>query len=224
LLDWMCFCDVGRALNDVWSNILENMGLDSHHVKTIVRSSQENRETMVTVFARFTGIGLAKISLEGTKWTSEFFKDHILREIYQGLCASWRVECLARLTLHSDNAPVQNARCVSERSREYRLIRLVHPPYAPDRAPCASFCLVICESNWSNQHRARQMSSRMCSCDDANDRGCGEGDFTRCFWELAKAVGDMNPESWKLLLVSLSWIRREINDLTRGNGRARVLI
>jgi hypothetical protein len=40
------------------------------------------------------------------------------------------------VTLHDDNAPVHYAMRVSEKVSDERFIRLVHPPYSPDRAPC----------------------------------------------------------------------------------------
>jgi hypothetical protein len=89
---------------------------------------------MVTVFFGVNGRGLVKILPEGTKLTSEHFKDPVLQEIYQGSRGSWRLGRPTHLTVHDDNAPLHHARRVSKRLREDGFIRLVHPSDSPDRA------------------------------------------------------------------------------------------
>jgi hypothetical protein len=75
----------------------------------------------------------------GTKLTSEYFKDQVLREIYQISHGNWRLGRLTRLTIHYNYARVQNVRNVSERLKEYGFVQLVHPPSLPDLAPCDFF-------------------------------------------------------------------------------------
>jgi hypothetical protein len=77
------YLTTGDESRIVYDQIFSKMlALDRDHVETIVGFTHENRETMVTVFAGVNGIGLVKISPEGTKRTSEFFKDQIRQESY----------------------------------------------------------------------------------------------------------------------------------------------
>jgi hypothetical protein len=94
---------------------------------------------MVTALFGVNSIGLVKILPEGTKLTSACFKDAVLRQIYDEYCGSSSLDCPTRLTLHSHNASVPNATGVAERLGDYGFVRLVHPPYSLDLAPCDFF-------------------------------------------------------------------------------------
>jgi histone-lysine N-methyltransferase SETMAR len=94
---------------------------------------------MVTALFGVNGIGLVKILPEGTRLASGYFKDEVLRQISDESCDSSDLDCATPLTLHDDNAPVHNARRVAERLAEYGFVRLLHPPYSPDLAPCNFF-------------------------------------------------------------------------------------
>jgi hypothetical protein len=83
--------------------------LNRGHVDAIVRPSHQSRKTMVTAFFGVNGIGLVKILPEGMKLTSRYFKDEILRQIYEGSCGSSDLDFPTPLTLHHDNALVHIA-------------------------------------------------------------------------------------------------------------------
>jgi hypothetical protein len=83
---------------------------------------------MLTAFFGVNGIGLVKILSEGTKLTLGYFKDEILRQIYEESCGSSDLDYPTSLALHYDNAPVHNARWIAERLAEYGFVRLFHPP------------------------------------------------------------------------------------------------
>jgi histone-lysine N-methyltransferase SETMAR len=103
---------------------------------------------MVTSFFGVNGIGLVKILPEGTKLTSGYFKDEVLRQIYEESCGSSDLDCPTSLTLHYDNAPVQNASGFAERLAEYEFVQFVHPPYSPDLAPCDFFLFGYLREQW----------------------------------------------------------------------------
>jgi histone-lysine N-methyltransferase SETMAR len=97
---------------------------------------------MVTAFFGVNSIGLVKILREGTKLTPGYFKDEILRQIYEKSCGSSHPDCPILLTLHYHNAPVHKAKWISERLAESEFVRLVHSPYSADLAPCDFFLFV----------------------------------------------------------------------------------
>jgi hypothetical protein len=106
----------GDELEMMYDQIpLKMLTLDRDHIDTILRPSHQSRKTMITVFFGVNGISLVKILSESMKLPSEYFKDQVLREIYQGLHGSWWPGRLTHLTLHYDDAPVHNSRGVSER-------------------------------------------------------------------------------------------------------------
>jgi hypothetical protein len=55
--------------------------LDRNHVHAIVRLCHQSRKTMATAFSGVSGFGLVKILTEGTKRSSGYFKDEVLRQI-----------------------------------------------------------------------------------------------------------------------------------------------
>jgi 2-polyprenyl-3-methyl-5-hydroxy-6-metoxy-1,4-benzoquinol methylase len=58
--------------------------LNRDDADAIIWSSHESRKTMAMVFFGVNGRGFVKILPEGTKLTSEYFKDQVLQEISQG--------------------------------------------------------------------------------------------------------------------------------------------
>jgi hypothetical protein len=74
--------------------------LNRDHIDAIIRLSHQSRKTMVTVVCGANDRGLVRVLPEGTRLTSEYFKDQVLREICQGSRGSWRLGRPTPLMLH----------------------------------------------------------------------------------------------------------------------------
>jgi hypothetical protein len=134
--------------------------LDRDHVDAIVRPSHQSRKTMVTVFFGASGIGLVKILPEGTKLTSGYFKDEVLRQIYDESCGSSDLNCPTPLTLHDDNATIYNARGSQKDWQSASSFDLFIPHAHRIWHRATSSDLAIFKNNRCSQHRACQRSSR----------------------------------------------------------------
>jgi hypothetical protein len=64
---------------------------DQGHVDAILRLSHQSRKATAVVFFGVNGRDLVKILPEGTKLTSEYFKDRVLQKIYHGSHSSWQL-------------------------------------------------------------------------------------------------------------------------------------
>jgi hypothetical protein len=134
--------------------------LDRDHVDAVVRSSHQSRKTMVTAFFGVDDIGLVKILPDGTKLTSGYFKDEVLRQIYQESYASSDLDCPIPLTVHGDNASVTMPR---ESQKDWQStgsfdMSIPHTHRMSHRA--ISSDLAIFGNHRSSQHIARKRSSK----------------------------------------------------------------
>jgi histone-lysine N-methyltransferase SETMAR len=107
-------------------------------VEEVQRPTHKQAKTMVTIF--FNGRGGWTIDLlpKGTKMNSSYFVDNVLQGAIRYAAATRRPGDPA-VKLHFDNAPIHNTKRAMDCLKDWKMVRIEHPPYSPDLAPCDFF-------------------------------------------------------------------------------------
>jgi histone-lysine N-methyltransferase SETMAR len=104
---------------------------DQEDPPTIQRQTINSRKTMLTVVRNPHGFHLVSLLSKGQKWTSQYYIDHILPEIYTLRDARDR----RKSVVHAYSARPHVAKRVKQYLEDNNLKSAPHPPYSPDLAP-----------------------------------------------------------------------------------------
>jgi histone-lysine N-methyltransferase SETMAR len=123
-----------------WDNGIRGMwAMDRDHVDPSVKHMISSRKTMVSVYFSRRGIVSLEFLPQGQTYNSQFFTDTVLASIDNKLAETRPKKRSKGAHLHVDNARPHTARASVQRIAELGLIRVPHPPYSPDIAPCDFF-------------------------------------------------------------------------------------
>jgi hypothetical protein len=103
------------------------------------RTSHQAQETMLTVFFNGSGLNLIDILPQNRKMNGQYFAENIVPSLVS-VCSPDGRRCPPRkYSVHVDNAPIENSKCVTEKLMEEGLKRMPHPASSPDLSPCDFF-------------------------------------------------------------------------------------
>jgi histone-lysine N-methyltransferase SETMAR len=108
-------------------------------VEQIQRKTHHENKTMFTIFFNGTGEYFIDILPQGQTMNGQYFADHVIKPLARVCYPEGRKSHERRVDLHFDNAPIHRTKIVLETIRECELLRIEHPPYSPDLAPCDFF-------------------------------------------------------------------------------------
>lgn len=95
-----------------------------------------SKKSMITIFFGLRGIILVNVLKKGKKFNSS----HLVNEIFPSLSnaiSKWRPKIgLKGIHIHMDNAKSHTSKKTMDEISKYQMIRLPHPAYSPDIAPC----------------------------------------------------------------------------------------
>jgi histone-lysine N-methyltransferase SETMAR len=94
---------------------------------------------MIAVFFGVETIALLAVLHQGSKVTSAYFWEHILRELAVQKYPRGRKPSSPHHILHFKNMPVHNTEEIKRTHQKCEFLRLEQPPYSPDLSPCDFF-------------------------------------------------------------------------------------
>lgn len=94
------------------------------------------QKTMITVFFGYRGIVLIKMLPKDKRFNSQYMVDDILPSLEEKVIRYRPKSGLKGIKLHIDNARSHNSKMTMQSISNYKIVRIPHPPYSPDIAPC----------------------------------------------------------------------------------------
>ena len=95
-----------------------------------------SQKTMLTVFFGYRGIVLIKILPNGKRFNSQYMVEEILPSLEQKVLKFRPKSGLKGIKLNLDNARAHNSKLTMQKISNYNIMRIPHPVYSPDIAPC----------------------------------------------------------------------------------------
>jgi histone-lysine N-methyltransferase SETMAR len=108
-------------------------------LEEIERGSHFKQKRMLTVFFNGDGDFMMNIMPKGSKMDSAYFTREILLPLASHCYGTGRGFRQQKVTVHFDNAPIHGTAGVQQTLAMSELVRMEHPPYSPDLAPCDFF-------------------------------------------------------------------------------------
>jgi hypothetical protein len=112
---------------------------DIGELDKVQRKSHYAKKVMATVFFNGSGQFVLDMMPAGQTMNSKYFATRIIPKLAKLCYPSGRKPHQRRFTAHFDNAPSHCTKEVREAMEGKELLRLEHPAYSPDLAPCDFF-------------------------------------------------------------------------------------
>ena len=95
-----------------------------------------SKKSMITVFFGLRGFVLVNVLKKGERFNSAYMVNEILPSLSNEISKSRPKIGLKGIHIHIDNAKAHNSKMTMNEISKYQMIRLPHPAYSPDIAPC----------------------------------------------------------------------------------------
>jgi histone-lysine N-methyltransferase SETMAR len=108
-------------------------------VEKIQRKTNYQKKTMFTVFFNGTGDYFINVLPQGQTMNGQYFAEEVIKPLALLCYHGGRKAHGRHVEVHFDNAPIHRTKIVIEMLDKYEFVRMEHPPYSPDLAPCDFF-------------------------------------------------------------------------------------